>query len=104
MTYSDALSAEIRAAMGRRRISGRELARRVAASMEKPPSDATVARMLRGDSPWDVNTLDAVARILEVTTADLIRDADKAMADSRCDLPSGFASVSSQVSGLVSAA
>lgn len=57
---------EVRAAQGRQRVTGRELARRVG------EPNTTVARWLRGDTPMGVDELDAVADALGVEVSDLI--------------------------------
>ena len=71
MTYSETLSAEIRAESARRRITGRDLARHLRERGSRL-SHATVARMLRGERPWDVDTLDLVAGLLGVPVVDLL--------------------------------
>lgn len=105
MTYTDALSAEIRAELARRRMTGRELWRQVAALAEeagnKPPSHPTIARMLRAEYAWDVNTLDSVAKALDVSLSDLLSRAETVF---RCTLPLSPLGASSLFSGMITTA
>lgn len=64
-----AIAAEIRAEMGRQRISGRELARRIG----KP--ETTVARWLRGRTPMSLAEIDALAEALHIKTVELVERA-----------------------------
>ena len=99
MTYSQALAAEIRAEAGRKRMTGRELARYLSDN-GNGLSHGSIARMLRGERPWDVDSLSLVARALDTSMATLIEKTDAAMADNRWCLPSSDLSASSQVSGM----
>ena len=99
MTYSQYLAQEVRAEAARKRLTGRELARRVEAGGGL--GHGSVARMLRGERPWDVETLSTIAEALGLSVSDLIRRADEAMTVNRCSLPSLSASVNPQVSGLL---
>lgn len=99
MTYSQTLAAEIRAEAARRRVTGRELSRYLADN-GNGLSHGSIARMLRGERPWDVDSLSLVARRLDVSIVDLIARAGDAMANTRCTLPSKIGSASSQVRGL----
>ena len=55
-----AVAAEVRAQLARRRISGRQAA--FALGWKQP----YIARRLSGDIPFDVNDLDALARLLDI--------------------------------------
>jgi transcriptional regulator with XRE-family HTH domain len=63
---SRAIAAEIRRLIDERGMSGRELARRTGI-----PS-RTVAAKLADRSPFDVDDLQAIARVLEVDVTDLL--------------------------------
>lgn len=65
-TRNALLAGEIRAELGRQEMSRRELARRVG----KP--ETTVARWLRGDTPMSIDVIESFARVLDVTTIDLV--------------------------------
>lgn len=65
-TLSDRVAEEIRALMARRRVTGRELARRLSVS------PAWVSYRLTGHQPIDLNDLDQMARALGVTATSLI--------------------------------
>lgn len=65
-TRNSAVAAEIRAEAARRRITGRELARRVARPV------TTVNRYMRGETDMSLDDLEVFARALGVTTVDLI--------------------------------
>lgn len=82
MTYSQTLAAEIRAEAARKRISGRDLSRYLAEN-GNDLSHGTIARMMRGERPWDVDSLSLAARCLDVSIVDLIERAGDAMAESR---------------------
>lgn len=99
MTYSQTLAAEIRAEAARKRVTGRELSRYLADN-GNDLSHGSIARMMRGERPWDVDSLSLVAQRLDMSVIDLIQRAGDAMAESRCTLPSEVGSVSSQVRGL----
>lgn len=71
MTYSQTLAAEIRAEAARKRISGRDLSRYLADNGSEL-SHGTFARMLRGERPWDVDSLSLVAQALDVSVVDLL--------------------------------
>src|SRR5690606_30195369 len=66
MDMSGRVAEEIRALLARRRMSGRELARQLGVS----PS--WVSYRLTGTQPIDLNDLDAIARVLDVGTVDLL--------------------------------
>lgn len=57
---------EIRAAMARRRISQSALAGAIGRSQ------SGVSRRLKGETPFDVNELVAIARVLDVPVAQLL--------------------------------
>lgn len=99
MTYSQTLAAEIRAEAARRRVTGRELSRYLSDN-GNGLSHGTIARMMRGERPWDVDSLSLVAQRLDMSVIDLIQRAGDAMAQSRCTLPSEMLSASPQVRGL----
>lgn len=99
MTYSQTLAAEIRAEAARKRISGRDMARYLADN-GNGLSHGSIARMLRGERPWDVDSLSLAAQCLDMSVVDLISRAGDAMAENRCTLPSLAVSASSQVRGL----
>lgn len=99
MTYSQTLAAEIRAEAARKRVTGRELSRYLTEN-GNGLSAASVARMMRGEKAWDVDSLSLVAARLDVSAVDLMQKAGDAMAESRCTLPSELGSASSQVSAL----
>jgi len=98
MNYTEFLAAEVRAQAARKKISGRALAAPIEEAVGL--SRNTVARMLSGERPWDVNSLSVAAKVLDLSVADLIASTEEAMADNRCNLPSGAVSASSQVTGL----
>jgi transcriptional regulator with XRE-family HTH domain len=66
LNMSGRVAEEIRALLGRRRMTGRELARRLGVS----PS--WVSYRLTGTQPIDLNDLDAIARVLDVGIVDLL--------------------------------
>ena len=104
--FTQRVATELRVEMVRRDITQVQLGARLG----RPQS--TISRWVKGRSALDVDDLMALCSALDVSVGDILTRAEAAMrddqpargADSRCDLPSGFASVSSQVSGLVSAA
>lgn len=63
---SELVAEEIRAMLGRRRVSGRELARRLNVS------SSWVNYRLTGAQPIDVNDLERIAVALDVTVLDLL--------------------------------
>lgn len=65
-TAGECTAANVRAELARRRISGRELARGIGWSAP------TTFRRLRGDTPFTIDELIAVARFLGVPVAALI--------------------------------
>lgn len=65
------MAEEIRALLARRRIAGVALAARI------HRSQSYVSRRLTGDIPFDVDDLEAIARVLGVTVADLLPSADR---------------------------
>lgn len=86
MTFNDALAQEIRAELARRQISRTEFIRQMGRNATAPlPSLATMHRIIRGDTPWDVNTLDVAAKTLGVGVAELFRRAETVY---RCKLSS----------------
>ena len=99
MSYSQSLAAEIRAEAARKRMSGRDLGRYLSEN-GSGLSHGSIARMLRGERPWDVDSLSLVAKALDTSMATLLERGDDAMADNRCTLPSRKPSASSQVRGL----
>jgi transcriptional regulator with XRE-family HTH domain len=66
LDMSGRVAEEIRALLGRRRMTGRELARRLGVS----PS--WVSYRLTGTQPIDLNDLDAIAEVLKVSIVDLL--------------------------------
>jgi len=66
LSLSDRVAEEVRAMMARRRVSGRELARRLDVSA------AWVSYRLTGTQPIDLNDLERIADALGVTVFDLI--------------------------------
>jgi hypothetical protein len=97
MTFSDALSREIRAELARRQMSRGALIASVREASSSAPSQAQLYRMIRGEYGWDVDTLEEVAKVLEVSVGDLI---NRAATVNRCSVPSLSASVNPQVSAL----
>lgn len=65
-SLKDLVSEEIRAMMGRRRMSANALAR----ALDK--SDMYVSRRLRGATPFDVDDLELIAQVLDVQVTDLL--------------------------------
>ena len=63
------IAGEVRAQLARRRMSGRELSRRVGA---KP---AWMDRRLTGKTPMDVDDLEVIARALDMTPLELVASA-----------------------------
>ena len=98
MNYTQHLAAEVRAEAARQRVSGRALAGPIEASTGLGRN--SVARMLSGNRPWDVNSLSVAAQVLNISVATLIERVEKATAENRCSLPSEIDSVSSQVTAL----
>lgn len=72
-TYTECLAAEVRADMGRQRITGRQLADQIPGMTQ-----ATIARQLRGVRPWDVESLNAAAGVLQVSVVDWVARAQAA--------------------------
>jgi len=93
-TYRALVAAEIRAEMARRSITQTQLG----VSINKPQT--TVSRWVKGSTALEVDDLDRVAKALGISVVDLVSRAWEAMADNRCNLPSGAVSASSQVTGL----
>jgi transcriptional regulator with XRE-family HTH domain len=73
-SLTEAVTAEIRAEVGRQRLSGRELARRI----DQPA--ATVSRWLRCQTAPGLDDLDAMAAALEVDLTELLRTAKQRLA------------------------
>ena len=71
-TAGERTAAAVRAELARRRISGRELARRLGWSAP------TMWRRLRGDVPLTIDELEAIAEFLEVPVSVLRPDAGRA--------------------------
>ena len=69
-TLSACVAAELRAEVARRRMSGRELSRRIGLPA------ATVSRRLRGDTPIALDDLENVTAALGVDLIDLLRAAE----------------------------
>jgi transcriptional regulator with XRE-family HTH domain len=65
-TLSQRVSEELRAALARKRMTGRELARR----MQAPPS--SVARWLAGDCPLTVDDVERMADAVQIDMVDLM--------------------------------
>jgi transcriptional regulator with XRE-family HTH domain len=59
------VAANVRAEMARRAINGAQLAERIGVSPDR------LRRRLRGEAPFDVDELDAVAAALDVEARDL---------------------------------
>lgn len=74
---SDRIAEEIRALLARRRMSGRELARRL------DVSPSWLSYRLTGVQPIDVNDLEMIAEVLDVNVTDLLGVA----ADARLRVP-----------------
>lgn len=64
----EAVAAEVRAEMGRQRLTGRAIARRLGWS------DFYISRRLRGEVPFNINELAALAAVLEVPVTAFIPD------------------------------
>jgi transcriptional regulator with XRE-family HTH domain len=69
-TLSSRVAEELRALLGRRRLSGRELARRLDVSPN------WVSLRMTGAQPIDLNDLDRISRALGVRPVDLLRAAE----------------------------
>lgn len=65
------VATEVRAWLGRRRMSGAELARRMG------KSQTWIARRLDGRQAFDVDDLDHVANVLDVQVSDLLPGGDR---------------------------
>jgi transcriptional regulator with XRE-family HTH domain len=65
-TLSDRVAEEIRAWMGRRRVTGATIAKELGVSA------AWISYRLSGRQPIDLNDLAAIARVLDVPVADLL--------------------------------
>ena len=63
---SEAVAAEVRRLLAERGLTGRELARRT--NIPQP----TIATKLSGKSALDLDDLDAICRVLEVSVSDLL--------------------------------
>jgi len=66
LTYSETVASEVRSILGRRMVSQRELARALNVSPNY------MSRRLRGELPFDVEELLAIARLLDVSIAELV--------------------------------
>lgn len=98
MNYTHYLAGEIRAEAARKQISVRKLA--VAVEEANGLSWPTVQRMMTGKRAWDVNSLSAVAKVLDTSVAELVGRADAVY---RCNLPLLSVATFAQVSALCSA-
>lgn len=75
MALSELVAAEVRAESARRRITGRELSRRVDVPF------TTLARWLRGKSPIPLDELDSIASALGLDVVTLIASAKQQRPD-----------------------
>ena len=101
MTTDREIGERLHVLMRRRGLTG------VAAAAEIGVNQSTMSKKLRGDRPITLTEMLRLCAWLDVPVSDVldgISDPAWRGTDSRCDLPSEFASVSSQVSGLVPAA
>lgn len=75
------IAEEVRAYMGRRRVSAVQLGRTIG------KSQSYMSRRLTGETAFDIDDLEAIARALDVSIPDLLGTTGRKTVDSRAHAP-----------------